>query len=169
MNTLDGDDGAPRRSALWSRDDAWPTARQRTAVHHAVRQVLDALAPEPVPSRGAVPRPDVHRYRSPSGCILQGAGTAVSVSWFTADGEGTHGELHVTAWAGVVSRPGATRRATGGARAVATELLRPIETPADTWSWRAADGSVLDTGAVVARCLALLAGDSPAPPLPELP
>ena len=67
------------------------------------------------------------------------------------------GELQVTSWAGVVSRPGATQRAAGGARPIAETLLRPVESAPDTWAWRAADGTVLDSDAVIEQCLGLLA------------
>jgi hypothetical protein len=156
-----------RRSALWSRADEGPTARQRTAVQHAVSRVLDALAPERPPARAGEPRGVVQRYRSPRGCVLQGDAAAVSVTWYPAGAsDATLGELQVIAWDGVVSLPGAARRAPGGARPVVEELLRPVEAAADQWSWSAIDGVVLDTAAVVARCLHLLTprpspGDAP--------
>ena len=150
--------GDDRANATWGHSDAWPTVKQRTAVQQAVRRVLDALVPERVPPRGAERRSAVQSYRSPRGCILQGDGRAVTVSWFPASAtDETLGELQVISWAGVVSRPGATQRAAGGARPIAEDLFRPVESGADEWAWRAADGTVLDTGAVVERCLALLA------------
>jgi hypothetical protein len=38
-------------------------------------------------------------------------------------------------------------------------LFRPLERAPDAWSWRTADGSVLDADAVVAHCLDLLGHD----------
>lgn len=139
----------------------WPTAKQRTGVQSAVRALLDALAPERaperVPGRAAEMPGAVQRYRSPRGCILQGEARAVSVSWFPgAATDESLGELQVIVWSGVVSRPGATMRVTAGARPVAEDQLFPVETPADRWAWRAADGRVLDAPALVARCHELL-------------
>jgi hypothetical protein len=153
----------------WRHADAWPTAKQRTGVQHAVRQVLDALVPERTPPRRAEPHGEVQRYRSPRGCILQGEAWAVSVSWFPpASSDETLGELQVISWAGVVSRPGATHRAAGGARPVAEDLLRPVESAGDAWAWRAADGTVLDAGAIAERCLVFLA-DRADPPAAAAP
>jgi hypothetical protein len=149
-------------STAWGRADGWPTAKQRTGVEHAVRRLLDTLAPERTPPRHGEPRDGLQRHRTPRGCILQNDAGAVSVSWFpAATTDDLYGELQVIAWAGVVSRPGATRRAAGGARPLAEALFRPVETPADQWSWRAADGTLLDGGALAARCLDLLARDAP--------
>jgi hypothetical protein len=143
---------APIRSA------PWPSAKQRTGVQQAVNRVLDALAPERPPARGAEPAlAAIQRHRSPRGCILQGEGGAVTVSWFPASStDATLGELQVITWAGVVSRPGATSRAAGGARPLSEVLLHPVEASADSWSWRTADGTVIDSGALVERCLFLL-------------
>ncbi len=146
--------------------DAWPTAKQRHRVQQAVTRLLDALAPERAPARGA-PRPteSVERIRSPRGCILQGDACAVSVSWFPpAANEPAHGSLQVIAWSGIVSRPGATARAAGGARALSEDLLHPVETTPDAWVWRHADGSTLDGLALAERCLGLLANHDPARP-----
>lgn len=147
-----------RVSAAWGHSDAWPTAKQRAGVEQAVRRVLDALVPERAPPRREEPRATVQRYRSPRGCILQGDGGAVSVSWFPAGAaEETLGELRVIAWTGVVSRPGATNRAAGGARAVGEALLHPVVGTGEAWEWRTDDGTVLDASALAERCLALLA------------
>lgn len=165
-----GEDGrttpGDRASTGWAATDVRPTARQRMGAQQAVRRVLDALVPERTPARHIEPRGVSQRYRSPRGCILQGEGGAVSVSWFPAqESDDALGELQVIAWAGVVSRPGASNRAVGGARPVAEELFRPVESASDEWVWRTADGSELDTRAVVDRCLALLA-EHAAPPEP---
>ena len=150
-----------RVSGGWGHQEHWPSAKQRAGVEQAVRRVLDALVPEKAPPRRAEPRGVVQRHRSPRGCILQGETGAVTVSWFPAGAaDETLGELHVIAWAGVVSRPGATQRAAGGARPVAETRLRPVAhtATAEPWAWRAGDGTVLDCGTVAERCLTLLAG-----------
>ena len=150
----------------WDRASTGPTARQRTGVLHAVRAVLDALVPERAPARTGEPRGPVQRYRSPKGCILQDDAWAVTVSWFQAGtSDDTLGELQVTAWSGVVSRPGATQRGSGGAQAVAELMLYPVERPGERWAWRTADGTLLDTAMIVDRCHAFLAGQA-VPPLP---
>ena len=148
--------------APWEGAGSGPTVRQRTGAQHAVRRVLDALAPERQPTcRAEVreAREAVRRYRSPRGCILQGEGRAVSVSWFPSDpSDARFGELRVIAWAGVVSRPGASRRVAGGARVLAEYQLRPVESPGAEWAWRELDGDELSASAVVARCLGDLDG-----------
>lgn len=134
-----------------------PTHKERTGVERAVERLLDELAPERVVSRATrLPAP-VERLRTPRGCILQAAAAAVSVSWFPDGASDTaFGELQIIAWQGVVSRPGSAHRAPGGA-AIARELmLRPVEGGPDGWLWRATDGTVYDTSALAARCLALL-------------
>ena len=162
-------------------ETAWaapPTVRERAGVERAVARLLDELAPERTVTRAPrLPGP-VERHRTPRGCILQAAAAAVSVSWFPdAATDVAFGELQVIAWRGVVSRPGSAHRAPGGA-AIAQELvLRPAEGEvgapgAGEWVWRAADGTVYDTAALAAYCLALLeqlvvgdAGDAPADPV----
>jgi len=159
-----------RRSALWGRPDEGPTAKQRVAVQHAVTRVLDALAPERPPARAGEARGPVRRYRSPRGCVLQGDGVAVSVSWYPATTDTALGELRVIAWAGIVSLPGAARRAAGGARLLVEELFLPVGPAGDEWGWTTGNGDVLDTAALVARCLHLLAGPTAFPaPLASAP
>jgi hypothetical protein len=134
-----------------------PTHQARTAVKRAVDRLLDALAPERVVSRTQRLPVPVERHRTPRGCVLQAAAAAVSVTWFAdAPTEVTHGELQITAWRGVVSRPGSAHRVPGGA-SVARELtLVPCEGGPEGWQWCAADGTVYDTDALVAHCAALL-------------
>jgi hypothetical protein len=87
-----------------------PTHKARTGVQRSVDRLLGALAPERTVIRAARPPQPVERYRTPSGCILQAATAAVSVSWFPdLAGDGGFGELQVLAWRGVVSRPGSAR------------------------------------------------------------
>ena len=114
--------------ADWSSNRQHAT-RRRTAVQHEVTRLLDALAPEKTPQRRPVPEPAVRAYRWPARCILQGAEHAVSVSWFPAGhDDDSLGEMLVIAWRGVVSHPGATRRAADEAVAVRSLLLHPEET-----------------------------------------
>ena len=141
-------------------DTPWaapPTHQARGGVKRAVDRLLDALAPERVVTRAPRLRAPVERHRTPRGCVLQAAAAAVSVTWFPdAATETTHGELQVTGWQGVVSRPGSAHREPGGA-AVARELtLVPVEGGPDGWQWRAADGTVYDSEALAAYCAALL-------------
>lgn len=133
------------------------TVKQRTAVQHSVRRLLDDLAPERQPARGAPAPGPVQRHRTPRGCILQGATGAVSVSWFPATvNEERLGELQVVVWRGVVARPGSANRAHGGAVALSELVLRPAESAdGDSWGWRGEDGRVLECDALASRCRAL--------------
>jgi hypothetical protein len=98
----------------------------------------------------------VEQHRTPNGCILQAPKAAVSVSWFAdAADDAPLGELHVVAWAGVVARRGAPRKA-DGAKVMKELVLRPIERPSDDCVWRATDGTEYDTAALVAQVLAML-------------
>jgi hypothetical protein len=141
-------------------DTRWaaPTTHQaRGSVKRAVDRLLDALAPERVVKRAPRLPAAIERHRTPRGCVLQAAAAAVTVTWFPdAAADATIGELQVTAWRGVVSRPGSAHRAPGGA-SVASELtLVPVDRGADGWAWRAADGTIYDTEALVAHCGAVL-------------
>ena len=141
-------------------DTRWaaPTTHQaRGGVKRAVDRLLDALAPERVVKRAPRLPAAIERHRTPRGCVLQAAAAAVSVTWFPdAATQTTHGELHVTAWQGVVSRPGSAHRAPGGAMVARELTLVPVEGGPDGWGWRAADGTLYDTDALVATCAALL-------------
>lgn len=137
----------------WS---ALPTSKAKNAVQRSVTALLDELAPERVLSRvDRLPDP-VEQHRTPTGCVLQAADCAVSVSWFSAAAEAAPlGELHVVVWRGKVTRRG-TPPSRKGATIVANLVLRPIEPPADDCVWQAADGSRYDTRSLTAKCLALL-------------
>ena len=136
---------------------ARPSVKARAGVQRALSGLLDALAPERVLSR--VPRLPgaVERHRTPRGCVLQASAAAVSVTWFP-DGaaDATIGELQVTAWRGVVSRPGSAHRAPGGATIARELALVPVEDGVGGWTWRAADGTTYDTERLVVQCAALL-------------
>ena len=137
-----------------------PSAKEKNAVQRAVTALLDELAPERVLKRGEPQlRVSVEQHRTPTGCVLQGATAAVSVSWFAEPGANAPlGELHVVVWRGVVSRRSSPRRTDGGGATIVRELvLHPIERPADGCLWRATDGMEFDTPALAARCIALLA------------
>lgn len=137
----------------WS---ASPTVKAKNAVQKSVTALLDELAPERVLSRvRQVPGP-IEQHRTPTGCVLQAAEAAVSVSWFAdAGNDAVLGELHVVVWRGTVMRRGAPR-SKKGATEVAELVLRPIEPPEDNRVWQAADGTRYDTASLAARCLALL-------------
>jgi hypothetical protein len=133
-----------------------PTAKERTGMQHAVARLLDALAPERILSRAALPPSPIERHRTPRGCILQGARGALTISWFPdAGGEPPYGELSVVLWRGKVSRPGSTQRVLG-AVVVREVVLHPVEREPGVWEWRAADGAVLATDALAALCSAML-------------
>ena len=143
---------------------AWadrPTVAQRTSVQQAVNRLFELLVPQKPPTRRDDPAAATQRHRSPTGCILQGADLAVSVSWFADSANDlTLGELQLIAWRGQVSRPGAARRpGTGpGATPIYQEALTPIDGGVGTgWVWRDAAGTTYDNAALAARCEALLA------------
>lgn len=136
----------------WS---AGPSAKVRNAVQRSVTALLDELAPERVLTRGEQVRPPIEQHRTPTGCVLQAASAAVSVSWF-AEGtpEATLGELRVIVWRGTVSRRGTTR--SERATMVKEIVLHPIERSPNECLWRATGGAEYDTAALAAYCVALL-------------
>jgi hypothetical protein len=143
-----------------------PTAKAKSVVQRSVTGLLDELAPERIVRRvDQLPGP-VEQYRTPTGCVLQTAAFALSVSWF-AEGtkEAPLGELHVILWRGTVARRGATR-SRKGATIISELILRPIEPATEDCVWRAADGSQFDTASVAARCIALLEEQVGAPGAP---
>jgi hypothetical protein len=147
-------DAAAKDRHVWA---APPSHKSRHDVKRAVDRLLDALAPERVVSRAPRIAVPVERHRTPRGCVLQAAAAAVSVTWFPE--AATHlafGELQVTAWQGVVSRPGSAHREREGATVTSETTLVPVEGGPEGWGWRAADGTVYDTDALVAHCAALL-------------
>ena len=143
-----------------------PTAKEKNAVQRAATALLDELAPERAPQRGDRIRVPVERHRTPTGCVLQAASAALSVSWFADAAVGAAlGELRVILWRGIVSRRGAPRRSEG-ATVVRELVLHPIERPSSGCIWRATDGAEYDTASLAAHCVALLEeqmrGDGPA-------
>ena len=146
-------DSSNPKALQWS---ASPSAKAKSAVQRSVTQLLDELAPERVLTRVTELRGSILQYRTPTGCVLQAADCAVSVSWFAdATDEAVLGELHVLVWRGKVARRG-NARPPKGATTVAHLVLRPIEPPADECLWQATDGSRYDTTSLAAKCLALL-------------
>jgi hypothetical protein len=134
-----------------------PTIKAKSAVQRAVNKLLDVLAPERATTRTEhVPAP-IERYRTPSGCVLQAATAALSVSWFPDAATDTSlGELQVVLWRGVV-----TRRGTAAVRETPTVVreltLRPVEHSLGGLAWRdESDGTVYDLRALADNCHALL-------------
>jgi hypothetical protein len=133
-----------------------PSAKAKNAVQRAVTALLDELAPERVLTRGEQLRAPIEQHRTPTGCVLQAATAAVSVSWFAEAGtDAPLGELHVVVWRGVVSRRGSPARREG-AMIVKQLVLRPIERSLDDCVWRATTGTEYDTAALAAHCIGLL-------------
>src|SRR5919201_831963 len=129
-------DSANPRALQWSSS---ASAKSKNAVQRSVTQLLDELAPERVLTRVGQLKGPVEQHRTPTGCVLQAADCAVSVSWFAeASKHAALGELHVVVWRGKVTRRGATRTPKG-ATIVADLVLRPIEPPADDCVWQATD------------------------------
>jgi hypothetical protein len=157
MHDADG----PNASNYGSANDGggWsapPTAKERGAVQRAVDRLLDELAPERATGRAVRPPMPIERHRTPRGGILQAPTAAVSVSWFPdAADDAALGELQVVAWRGVVSRPGSATRVEG-ATVARERVLRPVDGGLTGWGWRAEDGTVYDTDALVAECLGML-------------
>ena len=139
--------------------DSWraPTsAKAKNAVQRAVTTLLDELAPERVLTRSNQLPAAVEQHRTPTGCVLQAAAAAVSVSWFAGAGnDPVLGELRVVVWRGIVSRRGSPKRREG-ATLVSEMALHPIERPSNECAWRATDGSEYDTAALAALCTRLL-------------
>ena len=135
-----------------------PSAKAKTAVQRSVTALLDELAPERVLKRVERLQGPVEQHRTPTGCVLQAADCAVSVSWFSdATKDWVLGELRVLVWQGKVTRRGSPR-SQKNATVVAELVLHPIEAAADACLWRATDGARYDTASLAAKCLALLEG-----------
>jgi len=146
-------DSADHGAARWSSS---PTTKAKHAVQKCVTALLDELAPERVLKRMEQLPGQVQQHRTPTGCVLQAASCAVSVSWFAdATDDSALGELHVIVWHGTVTRRGAPRPGKG-ATVVADLVLRPSEPVPDTCGWRATDGTEYDNASLAARCIELL-------------
>ena len=131
---------------------AAPTHKARNAVTQEVNRLLDALAPERAAHRVGLKTNEIERYRMPSGCVLQAATGAVTVSWFPDSAQGAElGELQIVVWRGTVSHPGSSKR-TAGAQVVEEMVLRPVEARMGGLEWRATSGTAYSTDALAARC-----------------
>jgi hypothetical protein len=142
--------------ARWSSRPAPPTVKERNAVQRSVERLLDALAPETALRRGERPSMEIQPHRTPSGCVLQAADVALSVSWFAgATEDATLGEIQVVLWRGTVARRGLAVPAVNAT--VGGELvLHPIVGPEGEPLWKATDGRTFDSDALAAHCFALL-------------
>ena len=155
--------------------NAPPTTKEKSAVQRAVTKLLDVLAPERATMRTERPPAAVEQYRTPSGCVLQAATAAVSVSWFPDAATDTSlGELQIVLWRGVVTRRGGA--AVRGTPTVIRELtLRPVEQSLGQLAWRdESGGTVYDLEALADNCRALLEkqvadGDPAGAALPAAP
>jgi hypothetical protein len=135
---------------------AAPTYKEKGAVQRSVTALLDELAPERSLTRAERIPEALEAHRSPNGCVLQGPGYALSLSWFGDESKGaTLGELHIMVWSGTVARRGATRH-TKGAKLVSELTLKPIEPPEGGNIWRATDGVEYSTESLVAKCFEML-------------
>src|ERR687895_348346 len=98
-------DSTNPRERQWSSS---PSAKAKNAVQRSVTALLDELAPERVLKRVGEVQGPVEQHRTPTGCVLQAADCAVSVSWFSeATKDSALGELHILVWRGKVARRGA--------------------------------------------------------------
>jgi hypothetical protein len=135
-----------------------PSAKTKNAVQRSVTALLDELAPERVLKRVEHLQGPVEQHRTPTGCVLQAADCAVSVSWFPdATKDSVLGELRVLVWRGKVTRRGSPR-SPKNATVVAELVLHPLEAAADDCLWQATDAARYDTASLAAKCLALLEG-----------
>ena len=144
----------PAKSQASARP-APPSNKAKAAVQRLVNGLLDELAPERTLTRGERLPVQVEQHRSPTGCVLQAADFAVSVSWFDESKGATLGELHVIVWRGTVARRGATRH-TKGATIISETVLHPIEPPEDEKVWVATDGTRYDSIGLTAKILSLI-------------
>lgn len=146
-------DATTPRLPQWSTS---PSAKTKNVVQRSVTALLDELAPERVLKRVDQLRGAIEQHRTPTGCVLQAATCAVSVSWFAdATEEAALGELHILVWRGKVARRG-TPRTAKNATLVTELVLRPIEPPSDDCIWLATDGAKYDTASLAAHTISLL-------------
>ncbi|MCU0625731.1 MAG: hypothetical protein MUF21_04470 [Gemmatimonadaceae bacterium] len=132
-------------------------ARARAGLQRLVDRLVAELAPERGVTRAERPVAAIECHRTPRGCILQSATSAVSVSWFPDREEGgTDGELHIASWRGTLSHPAAARRV-AGAVLLQELVLRPECGIGDAWAWRDGEGTLHANSGMVAICRGLLA------------
>jgi hypothetical protein len=136
---------------------AAPTAKEKSAIHRSVVELLDTLAPPRVVRRGDPEIRAIEPYRTPAGCVLQAQDAAISVSWFAdARANNSVGELQISVWKGVVSRGGSSYRRPAKATVVSEETARPLHTSSSGAVWRSDNGTEFDTPALAAYCMNLL-------------
>jgi hypothetical protein len=133
-----------------------PTAKERNSVQRSVNNLLDTLAPERATTRGDRAPVPVEQHRTPTGCVLQAATSALSVRWFAdTSNDAAFGELQVVIWRGVVSRRGSSPTP-DGASVVSEMSLRPVDQTSEAAAWRASDGTRYDVAGLAEYCLSLL-------------
>jgi hypothetical protein len=143
----------PADASAWT---AGPSVKAKNAVQRNVVALLDELAPQKELTRGDRIKLRVEQHRTPTGCVLQAATAALTVSWFgEADSNAPFGELHVVVWRGVVTRRGAPP-IRDGATVLKELVLFPIEPPSGDRVWRTTDGKEYGTATLAAECLALI-------------
>ena len=121
-----------------------------------VGRLLDELAPEPATANAPRSVDGILRQRTPTGCVLQAANAALSVTWYADAAErGRVGELQIVLWRGILARRGSVTKP-DPAEVIRQEVLNPIERPIDASTWRSGDGTTYDTTGLIAHCLALL-------------
>ena len=133
-----------------------PTVKERNAVQRSVDRLLDELAPEKALRRSESAPEELLAHRTPSGCVLQRATAALSVSWFADTSEElTLGELQVVVWQGVVARRGVARPPKG-AVVVSELVLHPVSGANEICVWKASNGQIFDSESLAAHCVTLL-------------
>ena len=144
---------------LTSPGNPLPTSKEKNAVQREISRLLDELAPERTRAesgRSREPLQRLQRHRTPTGCILQAANAALTVTWYADAAErGRVGELQMVLWRGIVSRRGSAKKPEP-AEVIRQEVLNPIERPTDDCVWRSGDGTAYDTAGLIAHCMALL-------------
>lgn len=154
MLSFDGMEDSPKTTPVrWS---SAPSAKSRTSVQKSVTALLDALAPERVQERLGRSSARIEQHRTPTGCVLQAADCALSVSWFAENTkDAAFGELHVLIWKGTLTRRGMSRTPKQ-ATMMSEMVLLPIEPRTDELAWLAGDGRRYDNASLAAHCVSLL-------------
>jgi hypothetical protein len=139
--------------------NASAVSKARNAVQREVAALVDDLVPDRALGRSEKPADAIERYRTPTGCVLQGADRAVSISWFAnATDDVTFGELHILHWQGRVARRGGTGARGESATVISDIVFHPSDTTKDHVRWRSANGEPVDRQELAQKCLALLEG-----------
>src|SRR5215207_3836936 len=150
----DDKDDMENTTSRWSDPRATPpTAKEKNSVQRAVNALLDNLAPERTITRSDRAPVPIEQHRTPGGCVLQAATSALSVRWYpdTKD-DSAFGELQVVIWRGIVSRRGSAPTP-DGASVVREFRLRPVDQTTDACAWRTDDGTTYDGASLAEHCL----------------